>query len=216
MIDEVYNANVVAECSRSIFEGRKWLTASHTPGAVVPPTDPTAIHTVHFDVTHPQTWGHPTGYAEDHAMRPTGLYLAPGEIASVEVPAEMVGSGFKVLVGAQNVDNGGLYLITGSRAGNRKSTVERMDRVSAYFDIENTTTLVANPLGGGIYLMVPYLGHPDGWAGDNGVATASISGGVVLAPLFQKTSIKQTTDEEWQTLKTTPAPWADFETDKFM
>jgi len=215
VIDEVYNANVIAPCSRSLFEGRKWLTASYTPGAVDPPDDPTVVHTLLVDVTHPPTWGHITGYAEELAQRPTGLYLAPGEIASVTVPAEMVGTGFKVMVGAQNVDYGDLWEITGDRAGERKATILRMDRVSAYFDLVNTTTLVSNPLGGGLYIMVPYLGVSD-WSGDNGMAIAYISGGVVQAPIFWRTAAKTTTDEEWQLLKTAPGPWADLATDKFL
>ena len=43
-----------------------------------------------------------------------------------------------------------------------------------------------------------------------------ISGGVIEAPFFRRTSFHKMTNAEWQARRTAPAPWADFETDQFM
>ena len=95
-----------------------------------------------------------------------------------------------------------------------KWAARRLDRVSTVFKITSKTTTIANPLGGGIYIMVPYLA-------DVGVVTVSVTGGVVEEPFFRKTSFDTTTAEEWERRCTAfrngrAAPWADLETDYFM
>ena len=143
IIDDVYQAGILAECSRDVFAGRGWLTASYYPGAAAPPADDAAVHSVVIKAKLPAVWGKPVGFATDHAQKPTGLYLSPGAIGVVTVPAALVGKGYQVLVGAQVSDN------------KWKSTVKRMDRVTVRYEIRDATTLIANPLGGGVYIMIP-------------------------------------------------------------
>lgn len=85
----------------------------------------------------------------------------------------------------------------------------RMDRIAVWAYVTSATTLVANPLGGSVYILVPR-------GASLGRVNVSISGDVVRAPLFQRTSITQHTNEEWALSRTSPGPWADFETDTFM
>ena len=212
VIDSVYNglrglrypkASIIAECSSGLFAGRGWQTASYYPGAVA------ASNANHADVTHavsidafvPATWGVVTYWSQTYAQRPLGLYLIPGQVARVSVPPTMVGAGYVILVGAQNVDN--------SENGPPKAEHRRMDRVSVSFTITERVTHVANPLGGGLYVLVPYLA-------DLGVVEVEVSGGVVLAPLFRRTHFDMMTNEDWRTRRTAPGPHADFETDKFL
>ena len=199
LIDHVYNRRgLLAPCSRSLFEGRAWQTASYFPGVATPPADPTTTHTVLIDTAHPATWGHPTGYSQQDAKKPTGLYLAPGQVATVTVPQALVDAGgYKVLVGAHDADN------------SAKSHHRRLDRITATYYVDATETVVANPLGGGLYILVPYL-H------GRGVVSVTISGGVVAAPFFQRTSFRTMSDADWLAVRTAPAPWADFETERFM
>ena len=71
------------------------------------------------------------------------------------------------------------------------------------------TTEVANPFGGGIYINTPYLA-------DAGIVDVQIKN-AVPAPFFSATAHNKTTLAEWvATQRNNPAPWADFETDKFM
>ena len=136
-------------------------------------------------------------FADEPTRRPTGLYLAPGGIGVLTVPSNMVNKGFEVLVGANTIDNV------------KKTQHRRMDRVTNSFPIKSTTINIVNPLGGGIFIMIPYLS-------DLGLVDINISGDVVKSPFFSKTSHHKTTEEEWKEQISLTAPWADFETDKFM
>jgi hypothetical protein len=49
-----------------------------------------------------------------------------------------------------------------------------------------------------------------------GLVDVYVSGDVVKSPFFSKTSHHKTTEEEWKEQTSLTAPWADFETDKFM
>jgi hypothetical protein len=190
--------SVVGPCvTSSILTGRKWGTASFFPGYVGPPDDQVQ-HNIEINATMPPCWGRPVTFCTLPSIRATGLYLSPGQIAAVMVPSSMIGADFKIQVGAHTVDN------------QSKDYHKRMDRITTTFDVKDTTTYVANPLGGALYLRVPYLS-------DIGVVTLAITGGVVQAPIFSKTSLYTTTERYWNdVLREAPGPWADFQTDKFL
>ena len=91
-----------------------------------------------------------------------------------------------------------------------KNTHRRLDRITTTFDVNSTSTYVANPLGGAIYIRVPYLA-------DLGQITVNITGGVVEAPFFRKGRVATTTDVEWTNdRQVAPGAWMDFETDNFL
>ena len=182
---------------RHILNGAAFKTSSYFPGAVAAPTDPTAVHEVSTNASQPACWGIPVMDNEKPARRPTGCYLAPGSIAEVAVPRSMVGKGFSIRVGAHSWD-----LI-------KKPKIVRLDRVSIVYPIEEIHTSIANPLGGGIYIEVPYQA-------DAGIVKVKITN-AVRSPLFSARSLKKTTLEQWQTTERLhPGPWADFESEKFM
>ena len=172
-------------------------TSEYFPGSVDPPSDPNAVHRVKINATQPLCWGVPVMYTKDPARRPTGCYLAPGSIGTVTVPPSLVGKGYSVRVGAHSWDL------------KKKPRVKRLDRVSLVFPIAEARTFIANPLGGGIYIEVPY--RADGGIVDVAIANA------VRSPFFSARSFAKTTLEQWQnTERHHPGPWADFESDKFM
>ena len=201
IMDEVYNAGVLRACSRTIFANRGWKTASYYPGAAPMESkdddDDAVVHSVVIKAHFPKTWGRALGFDGDHAQKPTGFYLSPGALATVTVPDALVGKGYKIMVGVHESDN------------KWKSEVRRMDRVTTQFDIDASTTYIANPLGGGVYVLVPPLA-------DAGLVEIQISGGVIASPLFRRTSFDQMTNTQWRQSRMAPAPWADFETDAFM
>lgn len=199
LIDHAFSApGVVAPCSIHLFQGRAWLTAEYVPGACAPPSDPSVVHSVQLELEHPLTWGHPVGYGHQDAKKPTGLYLAPGAVANVTAPPALAAAGgFKVLIGCQTHDHA------------PKNMHKRMDRVSVTAAIDGTSTLVTSPLGGGVYILVPY-------GASLGVLSVEISGGVVRAPFFRRTSFDQMSNANWVARRTAAAPWADLETDKFL
>lgn len=180
-----------------VLEGAAFKTSSYFPGAVDAPVDPTAVHEVSINASQPACWGIPVMDNERPARRPTGCYLAPGSIAEVTVPRSMVNKGFSIRVGAHSWD-----LI-------KKSRIARLDRVSIVYPIEESSTSIANPLGGGIYIEVPYLA-------DAGRVRVKIKN-AVRSPFFSARSFDKTTLDQWQkTERHHPGPWADFESDKFM
>ena len=197
IMDEVYNTGVVSECSELIFKGRGWQTAKYFPGHAPPPQSSSVVHHIKIQADVPKFWGRWVSYAEDAAQKPTGLYLSPGEIVRVTVPKALVNKGYQVQVGAHKYDH------------KWKTTYKRMDRVTVIRDIVEVTTVISSPLGGSVYILVPYLA-------DDGLVTLQISGGVILSPFFQRTSFNQMTNADWEIRRDAPGPWTDFETDKFM
>lgn len=196
IIEDVYTASNLAN-RRHLLEGFKFMSADYFPGAVTPPSDPDAVYSVQINASQPKAWGYPVDFQTLPARRPTGAYLAPGSIATVTVPQALVNQGFKVRVGAHVADL------------SAKSSVKRIDRVSRLFSITSTETLVANPLGGGIYIEVPY-------EKEKGLVTIEIKN-TVRSPFYSNTSARQTTLAQWRsTERNHPGPWADFESDKFM
>ena len=88
----------------------------------------------------------------------------------------------------------------------RTNGLERSSIVYRYY---RRQTKVANPLGGGIYIEVPY-------GSSNGIVTVDVTGGV-RSPYYSAKSFDTTTLSEWQNVERNhPAPWADFQTEKYM
>ncbi|MHC4116459.1 MAG: M60 family peptidase N-terminal accessory domain-containing protein, partial [Planctomycetota bacterium] len=91
----------------------------------------------------------------------------------------------------------------------KKPKVVRLDRVSIVYPIEETHTSIADPLGGGIYIEVPYEASA-------GIVKVRIAN-AVRSPFFSTRSFDKTTLEQWRkTERHHPGPWTDFESDKFM
>ncbi|MDA8968630.1 M60 family metallopeptidase [Akkermansiaceae bacterium] len=197
IIDDVYNATNLAN-HRTLLDGFKFESADKFPGQITGPSNTTAIYSVQINASQPEAYGYAVDYSTEHARRPTGAYLTPGRIATVTVPANLVGKGYRVRVGAHVHD-----------LQNRPNNLKRFDRVTRTYPINNVATEIASPLGGGIYIEVPY-------EVEEGLATIQFQN-TVRAPFFSNTVARQTTLTEWRnTERGHPGPWTDFETDKFM
>lgn len=119
----------------------------------------------------------------------TGLYAAPGEVITVRVPAEAVGKGLSVRIGA-HTDT--LWHL---------SEWKRAPEVSFSFPLNATEVKVASPFGGAVYIEVP-----QGCV--VGRFTAVVDG-AVRAPYFV---LGQTDLEAWRdTIRHLPAPWAELQ-----
>ena len=189
------NANVLTY--QDIIDGFKFKCSSQFPGAVDPPADPEAVYIVSIDGSQPDTFGRSTMYTERPARKPTGAYAAPGSIVTVTVPSALVNSGYSIRIGAQSPDH------------SNKPRMERLDRSSLLYPIESTEVKIASPLGGSIYVEVPFLANA-------GVVVIQIKN-AVRAPYFSAKSFHSTTLEEWQNIERHhPGPWADFQSEKFM
>ncbi|WP_434036650.1 M60 family peptidase N-terminal accessory domain-containing protein [Formosa sp. 4Alg 33] len=181
----------------TLFENTLFETSTYFPGAVAQPTDPTVSHTIKINGTHVRKPGTQANYETEDARRPTGTYLAPGSVATVTVPSSLVGIGASILVGAHTWD------LT------KKSDIKRMDRVTTKYEINSTTVKIANPLGGGIYINVPYQN-------DLGILDITLEN-VVRSPYYARTAANQTSMSDWTNVeRLRDVPWTDIETDKVM
>lgn len=179
------------------LSGALFKTSSYFPGSAEPPSDPTSYHAAVIDGSQPKAWGWPVMYETMPARRPTGFYVAPGSVATVVVPESLVNKGYFVRVGAHSWDL------------SNKPVIKRLDRVSILYPIMCRKVHVANPLGGGIYIEVPY-------EADAGIVNVHIAG-AVRSPLFSATSFLKTSAKEWNNAERKhPGPFADFVSDKFM
>ena len=196
IFDHAYTPAAFAKY-RSLLSANKFNTSDFYPGKVKVAANADAIYTAKINASMPKFVGVQTAFAATYALRPTGYYLAAGDIATVTVPASMVNKGFTIQVGAHKQDKNG------------SNPVRRFFRISKTFPITSTTTEIANPFGGGIYIKTPYLA-------DAGIVNIQIKN-AVPAPFFSATAHNNTTLAQWlSTQRENPAPWADFESDKFM
>jgi len=196
LLDYLYTKDNVTEY-QTLLSGRKYLTSNFFPGACPVPVNPSLEYEVTVNTSVQAEWGIPTSFPYTSARRPTGYYLAPGSIGKVTVPSTMVNTGHKILVGAHTTQNSGI------------DPIKRFFRVFNTYDITDTLTLIANPFGGGIYIISPYLAN-------SGLQEIKLTN-VVPAPFFSANGVNPTSLSQWQTVqRLNPAPWADFESDKFL
>ena len=198
ILDFVMTPEVYAEYPEHI-DG--WIfNTSHTfPGYVDPPADPSVSHSMLIRANFKDPAGtnphlNINGDQTNHALRPTGLYLAPGSIATITVPNSLVGQGYYVRVGSHEWDLG------------IRPKFYRLDRITKKFPIDTSTIEVFNPFGGAISILVPY-------ESDSGIVEISIINGVE-SPFFSLKSFYETPNFNTELSK--PGPWAVFETDNVM
>ena len=195
IMDVVYTPRNLAE-HEVLLGNFKFGSHADFPGPCPPPADPANTRTVPVNGSFPRTFGRDTQQWTLPARKPTGTYLAPGTVATVTVPTSLVNAGYQVRVGAHSWD-----------LSNRPS-IRRLDRATLRFPITSTTIKVSSPYGGGIYLEVPI-------GANAGVVNVTVTG-AVRAPYFSSKTFHQTTAAEWLVERNHPAPWADFQSDKFM
>ena len=185
------------ESNPALLDGLAFGSADYFPGSVSPPANANVVYETQIDASVPLDWGRPNLYSRSPARRPTGAYLAAGSIAEVTVPSALVNSGFQILVGAHTWD-------LSSRPDQK-----RIGRVSKRYPITSATTLIANPVGGNIYIEVPHLA-------DAGMVSIELKN-TVRAPYFSARSFDQITAGQWDnTERNQPGSWTDIETDKVM
>ncbi len=121
----------------------------------------------------------------------TGLYAAPGETITVEIPPGLVGKGLQVQIGC-HTDT--LWHL---------ETWRRSPEIVRRVALAQAKTKAANAFGGLVYLVAPVKANLGG-------VRATITG-AVEAPLYVH---GKTTKEEWAKVRAHPGPWAEFASDK--
>jgi hypothetical protein len=118
----------------------------------------------------------------------TGLYAAPGEIITVELPPEVKGQGFAVQIGSHSDQ------LWGAKSWSRAPQIVKRTKADA------GRTSLANPFGGLVYITTPVKAKL-------GKVEATIAN-AVEAPRFV---LGSTTPEQWKASRNALGPWAEFE-----
>ena len=184
--DNIANVEGVVFEFSNIYPGPVAADAPRIANAVVP-----------INGTHIHLPAAITAFDQDPAKRPTGYYVAPGEVVTISIPANLVGGGLVAQIGAHDDDLSNL------------NTVNRLVRISKDFPLDEINTQIASPLGGGIYIKVP---EPSdlGWF-DIVIDQA------VKSPYFSLRTDHESSVAEWQAdLANHHVEWVDMEADKYM
>jgi hypothetical protein len=198
IFDKIFTPEVYEDYPYHI-NGWKFNSCSVFPGYVDPPADSSVSNSIFIlanfeDPDGMNPYYDNNGDGTDHALRPTGLYLSPGTVATVTVPDNLVGQDYYIRVGSHEWD------LTD------RTDFRRFDRISGKFPVNSATTEVFNPFGGAISVLVPY-------GANDGIVEISVSNGVE-APFFSLKSFYETPDFNAELSK--PGPWAVFETENVM
>lgn len=138
----------------------------------------------------------PLGYSSPMkpTMYSTGLYAAPGEVITVEIPDELLGRA-AVQIGCHS-DNLNEWVAA-------KEDWRRMPLLVNHRKLEARRTQISNPFGGLIYITCAPT--QAAWEVEVLISNA------VMAPCFV---LGRTADTEWkQMLETTGAPWGEMATE---
>lgn len=198
LMKEGYKTEYLPLLEGVTFREHEWF-----PGAVAEGAERVSNETVSVNATFIRDPGYSMmGFVKSESelssylFRSTGFYAAAGEPVTITVDESLVNTGLHIRVGAHISDFSSW------------SQSNRMPLIFVDYRIDSTETKVINPFGGGIYVLVPQ-------ATDLGWVDINISG-AVRAPFYSYRTGKQTTLAEWEAMKSYPAPFADFESDKYM
>ena len=130
IFDYIFTPDVYASFPQHL-NGWKYEACYKFPGYVAPPTDstvsiPALIRANFEDPAGINPYYDINQERMEHALRPTGLYLSPGSVATVTVPNSLVGQDYWVRVGSHDWD------LT------ERTDFRRFDRISKKFPIDST------------------------------------------------------------------------------
>jgi len=179
------------------MSGIKYEAANHFPGEVNQNAPRVESTLVEIDGNYSYVPGARHLGDTWPAKRPTGYYVAPGELVTITIPNDFIDKELKVKVGVHERDHSNL------------GETNRFLRISKDYKLDNEITTIMNPFGGGIYILVP-----------EGSSLGSFNitiNGAVKAPYFSCRNENETNLSVWQDeLASQNVPWADIEGDKFM
>ncbi len=197
VFENIFTPEVYAQFP-NVLDGFLFGSSERFPGSVAPPSDSTVTFKRKIRANYADNWGMNANIAgEGEAIRPTGLYLAPGSIGKVRVPSSLVNKGYHIRVGAHTHNH------------SNKSSMKRLDIISKKIPITQEEVPIYNPLGGAVLIQVPFEAN-------DGIVEIEFEN-VVQAPFFSAKDFDQTSLDQWYNTEINhPAPWAVFESDKVM
>ena len=179
--------------------GIKFEDADIFPG-VVSVDAPRIESQIEFDGDYATDPGY-TFNDQETVFRPSGLYVPPGEIVTLEFESGAVGKGLLARIGIHRFDlEAGGWL-----------TFKRFPRISNSFAVNQSQIKISNPFGGGLYFEVP-----DG--SSLGKVKVTVTGAVKM-PMFSTLDLEgHSSDlaEFTSDLSLHQVPWFEVASDKFI
>ncbi|MBT5848485.1 MAG: hypothetical protein HOH85_05025 [Micrococcales bacterium] len=129
--------------------------------------------------------------SQDSVLRPTGRYLAPGELATLTIPESAVGKGLVARVGIHYADLERTYY-----------QFNRFPRISRTFELNSSEVILDNPLGGALYIEVE-----DGT--NLGILEIEIDGAIEMPSYSRKGLLGSNADLKrfQEGIRTAKVPW---------
>ena len=203
-----YASELQTKALQNQAEKAKWNTATHIKGQSTNVTDTAKTMSIVLKIRNRKVDGILGDYAVAPQARCTGMWVNHGVVSEVTVPESLINTGIQLCVGAHRNDPS---LVEGGHGGGKHG---RMDRIATHFLIDRSTVRVYNPLGGNLYVLLPY-------GIDIGMITLTATN-VVPARLFRIINDNitgyhdTTTKSQWDAAKNVASggpPTVDIETD---
>lgn len=131
-------------------EGARWGTATYIKGQTAKVTAAATTMSIVLKIRNRPVRGVPGDYFTAPTPRCTGMWVSSGVMSAVSVPESMINKGIQLCVGTHRNDTS---LFEGGHIGGRHT---RMDRVATHFLIDRSTVRVYSPVGGNLYVLLPY------------------------------------------------------------
>ena len=135
--------NLFVSDTIELAAGIAFEDANLFPG-IVSVDAPRIVKLIEFDGDYATDPGS-TFNGQETVFRPTGLYVAPGEMVTLDFEASAINQGLIARIGIHRFD---------LEAGNF-TQFSRFPRISNTFAIDQQQIKIANPFGGGLYFEVP-------------------------------------------------------------
>jgi hypothetical protein len=145
-----YASELRTSALQSHAEQARWGTATHIKGQTTDVTHAARAMSVVLKVRNREVRGIPGDYFAAPQPRCTGMWVNRGVVSEVTVPESMINVGIQLCVGEHRNDPS---LVESGHGG---GTHGRLDRVAAHFLVDRSTVRVFNPLGGNLYVLLPY------------------------------------------------------------
>jgi len=193
IFDNLFVSETIESAAGMAFED-----ANVYPG-IVSVEAPRIVKLIEFDGNYATD----PGYAfngQETVFRPTGLYVAPGEMVTLDFEATAINQGLVARIGIHRFD---------LEAGNY-TYFSRFPRISNTFAIDQQQIKIANPFGGGLYFEVP-----DG--SSLGKVKVTVSGAVKM-PMYSTLDLEgHSSDlaEFTSDLSLHQVPWFEITSEKF-
>ena len=145
-----YASELRSKALQSHAESANWGTATYFKGQT---TNVTVAHgqmSIVLKIRNRTVGGIPGDYFAAQQARCTGMWVNRGVIAEVTVPESMINVGIQLCVGEHRNDPS---LVDGGHGGGKHA---RLDRAATYFLVDRSTVRVYSPLGGTLYVLLPY------------------------------------------------------------